>query len=107
MSADGKQIYCGQFSRHSFEGFGKLVQVGAFEYCGSFKDNKMEGSGHIKYSDGSQFRGSFRNNSKHGRGELVSADGRVTVAIWEDGKVVGETIEAVEKGQTLPQLLFV
>jgi hypothetical protein len=30
LSADGKQIYCGQFSRHSFEGFGKLVQVGAF-----------------------------------------------------------------------------
>jgi hypothetical protein len=72
------------------EGNGVFKYGDGSRWVGAFKDGVPEGQGTCYYTNGDRYVGKFERHAPHGEGTMYFKNGRITGAIWEYGRPIGE-----------------
>lgn len=106
LSAEGEEIYRGNFQSDNFHGKGRLTnnkptllkkdfnyldfnQVGNYwiRYEGEFFEGKKHGHGTLLLSNGEKYEGEFSNDLINGKGTFLKSNGTILRSNWKEGKL--------------------
>lgn len=92
--------YIGQWSNDQPNGKGKYFFKTKERYDGDFRNGELEGQGTMYYPDGAYYIGTWKSNRKNGVGKLVYPSGETTQGTWTMGKLVTNSSNTADNGQT-------